>query len=205
MITHKPLRVLIAEDSDSMSVIIQRQLEKVGHIVVDRASNGQQAIEMVESQQPDVVLMDIEMPKMDGLEATRLIQEKVPRPVVLLTAYDDPEMVIKASQVGAGAYLLKPPSAEEMERTMIIAIARFADLIELRRLNNELKTAIHNVKVLSGLLPICANCKSIRNDKGYWEAVEKYITAHTEAHFSHSLCPTCLNKLYPEFMSQKKD
>jgi YesN/AraC family two-component response regulator len=124
---------------------------------------------------------------------------------VLLTAYDDPEMVMKASQVGAGAYLLKPPSAEEMERTMIIAIARFADLIELRRLNNELKTEIHKVKVLSGLLPICANCKSIRNDKGYWEAVEKYITAHTEAHFSHSLCPACLNKLYPEFMSQKKN
>jgi hypothetical protein len=76
--------------------------------------------------------------------------------------------------------------------------------MELRRLNSELKKALDNVKVLSGLLPICANCKSIRNDKGYWKAVEEYITDNSEAHFSHSLCPACIDKLYPEFKPKNK-
>ncbi|MGD1046214.1 MAG: response regulator transcription factor [Bacteroidota bacterium] len=204
MITQKSLRVLIVDDQESIRELLQRQLEKIGHTVVGKASNGLQAIELAGSLIPDVVLMDIEMPKMDGLEATKKIMNKYPRPVVLLTSYDDPEMVRQASQAGAGAYLLKPPSAEEIERTMIIAAARFADLMELRRLNSELKEALDNVKVLSGLLPICANCKSIRNDRGYWEAVEEYITENTEAYFSHSLCPACIDKLYPDYKPKKK-
>ena len=204
MITQKPLRVLIVDDQESIRELLHRQLEKIGHTVVGKASNGLQAIEFAGSLLPDVVLMDIEMPKMDGLEATKIIMDKYPRPIVLLTSHDDPEMVRQASQAGAGAYLLKPPSAEEIERTMIIAAARFADLMELRRLNLELTEALDNIKVLSGLLPICANCKSIRNDRGYWEAVEEYITENTEAHFSHSLCPACIDKLYPDYKPKKK-
>ena len=203
MITDKPLRVLIVEDSDSMREVISRQLKKIGHEVIGKAENGRIAVEMTKSLQPDIILMDIEMPEMDGLEAARLIQEKFPRPVVLLSGHDDPKMVQKASIVGAGAYILKPPSAGEMERTMIIAIARFADLMELRRLNSELQSALDNVKVLSGLLPICANCKSIRNDKGYWEAVEGYFTEHSELQFSHSICPSCMTLLYPEYTKKK--
>jgi two-component system, response regulator PdtaR len=199
MTTQKPLRVLIVDDQESIRELLRRQLEKIGHTVAGKASNGMQAIELTGSLQPDVVLMDIEMPIMDGLEATKIILDKYPIPVVLLTSHDDPEMVRRASQAGAGAYLLKPPNSEEIERTMIIASARFADLMELRRLNSKLKEAIDKIKVLSGLLPICANCKSIRNDKGYWEAVEEYITEKTEAHFSHSLCPACIDKLYPDF------
>jgi len=205
MTTQKPLRVLIVDDQESIRELLRRQLEKLGHIVAGKATNGIQAIELTGSLQPDVVLMDIEMPIMDGLEATKIILDKYPIPVVLLTSYDDPEMVRRASQAGAGAYLLKPPNSEEIERTMIIATARFADLMELRRLNSKLKEAIDKIKVLSGLLPICANCKSIRNDKGYWEAVEEYITEKTEAHFSHSLCPACIDKLYPDFKPKKKN
>ena len=204
MTTQKPLRVLIVDDQDSIRELLRRQLEKMGHTVVGKAVNGLQAIELTESLQPDIVVMDIEMPKMDGLEATRIILDKSPRPVVLLTSHEDPEMVRRASQAGAGAYLLKPPGADEIERTMIIAAARFADLMELRRLNSELQEALDNVKVLIGLLPICANCKSIRNDKGYWKAVEEYITDNTEAHFSHSLCPACIEKLYPDYTPKKK-
>jgi len=204
MAEQKPLQVLIVDDQDSIRELIRHQLEKIGHKVVGEASNGLQAIDLTISLQPDIVLMDIEMPKMDGLEATKNIFDKYPRPVVLLTSHDDQEMIKQASLAGAGAYLLKPPSAKEIERTMVIALARFKDLIELRRLNSELKEALDNVKVLSGLLPICANCKSVRNDKGYWEAVEEYITEHTEVHFSHSLCPKCIDKLYPDYKSKKK-
>jgi AmiR/NasT family two-component response regulator len=204
MTVQKPLRILIVDDQESIRELLLRQLEKIGHLVAGMASNGQQAVELSGSLQPDVVLMDIEMPTMNGLDATRIIMEKSPRPVILLTSHENPEMVMQASRVGAGAYLLKPPSAQEIERTMVIAAARFADLMELRRLNSELKKALKNVKVLSGLLPMCANCKSIRNDKGYWKAVEEYITDNSEAHFSHSLCPACIDKLYPEFKPKKK-
>jgi two-component system, response regulator PdtaR len=199
MISQKSLRAVIADDQESMSAIIRRQLVAIGHVVIGKASNGRQAVEMTQSLQPDIVLMDIEMPEMDGLEAARLIHEQCPRPVVLLTGHDDPEMVQKASQSGVGAYLIKPPSAPEIERSIIIAVARFADLIELRRLNIELQMALDNVKALKGLLPICASCKKIRDDKGYWEGVETYIKRHADVEFSHGLCPNCISKLYPEY------
>jgi YesN/AraC family two-component response regulator len=204
MTTQNHLNVLIVDDQESTRELLRRQLEKMGHTVVGKASNGREAIELAGSLKPDIVLMDIEMPEMDGLEATKSILEQCPRPVVLLTSHEDPEMVKRASQAGAGAYLLKPPSAEEIERTMIIAAARFADLMELRRLNSELKQALDNVKILGGLLPICASCKSIRNDQGYWKAVEEYITENSQAHFSHSLCPSCIDKFYSNYKPKNK-
>jgi PAS domain S-box-containing protein len=70
---------------------------------------------------------------------------------------------------------------------------------ERERLIFELRDALAKVKTLSGLLPICVSCKKIRNDKGYWEQMEMYIRNHSEAEFSHSLCPECAKKLYPEF------
>ena len=199
MVESKPLRVVIADDQESMSAIVRRQLVKIGHVVIGKATNGKLAVEMTQLLQPDLVLMDIEMPEMDGLEAARLIHEKSPRPVVLLTGHDDPEMVRKASQAGVGAYLMKPPSAPEIERAIIIAVARFADLMELRRLNIELQLALDNVKALNGLLPICASCKKKRDDKGYWEGVESYIKKHADVEFSHGLCPDCITRLYPEY------
>jgi AmiR/NasT family two-component response regulator len=199
MIAEKALRVVIADDQDSMSLVIRRQLVKIGHVVIGKATNGRQAVEMTQLLQPDIVLLDIEMPEMDGLEAARLIHEQCPRPVVLLTGHDDPEMVRKASRAGVGAYLMKPPSAPEIERAIIIAVARFADLMELRRLNIELQLALDNVKALNGLLPICASCKKIRDDKGYWEGVESYIKKHADVEFSHGLCPDCITRLYPEY------
>ncbi|MCK4803648.1 MAG: GAF domain-containing protein [Spirochaetes bacterium] len=64
----------------------------------------------------------------------------------------------------------------------------------------ELKDALDKVKILSGLIPICANCKKIRDDKGYWTQVEDYVRAHSEAKFSHGICPECMKKLYPDFI-----
>lgn len=70
---------------------------------------------------------------------------------------------------------------------------------EQEKLITELHQALTEVKALSGLLPICASCKKIRDDKGYWNQIEKYISAHSDAKFSHGICPECLKKLYPEF------
>lgn len=75
--------------------------------------------------------------------------------------------------------------------------------IELERLNKELKAANEKIKTLSGLIPICAKCKKVRNDDGYWEEVEEYVTAHTEAGFTHGICIDCLKELYPDFYEKK--
>jgi hypothetical protein len=70
---------------------------------------------------------------------------------------------------------------------------------DLQQKTTELQDALAQVQVLKGLLPICASCKKIRDDKGYWQSVEHYISAHTEAQFSHDICPDCMKKLYPEY------
>jgi hypothetical protein len=76
--------------------------------------------------------------------------------------------------------------------------------IENQRLINELEKALEKVKLLSGLLPICAKCKQIRDDKGYWNQIENYIRDHSEAEFSHSICPECINEMYPNFRARGK-
>jgi AmiR/NasT family two-component response regulator len=198
------VRVLIVEDDSLVSEMIHGLVEDLQYRVVGKAIDGRQGVEMVETLHPDVVLMDIEMPRMDGLEATRRIFEQYPTPVVILSAYENPQLLKEASQTGVGAYLVKPPNMRQVERAIIIAMARFKDIMELRYINMELETryrqieaAFGQIKTLSGLLPICSNCKKIRNDQGYWEQVEIYIAKHSDADFSHGLCPDCLKQLYP--------
>jgi AmiR/NasT family two-component response regulator len=212
MTVQKDTQVLIVEDMPLVGKMIQGVLEDMGYTVVGKAIDGLQAIEMTESLRPDVVLMDIEMPNIDGIEATRQIHEFCPTPVVVLTAHEKPELVEGAGAAGVGAYLLKPPDAREMERAIAIAMARFDDLMELRRLNAELQAGnearerlilelqdtLDQVKTLRGLLPICSSCKRVRDDAGYWSQLEVYIQEHSEAVFSHGLCPECAKKLYPE-------
>jgi len=74
-----------------------------------------------------------------------------------------------------------------------------------QKLNSDLSKAIKEIKQLSGLLPICASCKNIRNDKGYWEQIEDYVKDHTDAEFSHSICPSCMEKLYPSVAKRRKE
>jgi K+-sensing histidine kinase KdpD len=78
------------------------------------------------------------------------------------------------------------------------------DLDRQRKLNHELESALGKVQRLEGLLPICAGCKCIRNDKGYWQEIEGYLTEHSDAHFSHGICPECAKKLYPEYAEKEK-
>lgn len=197
MNTPQQLRVLIAEDESLVATVIQCGLEMLGHEVIGRACDGRQVVEMAQTLHPDLILMDITMPEIDGLEATRLIQQQCPCPVILLTAHDDSDLVRRASEVGAAAYLVKPVQSKELTRTITIAMARFSDWKELRRVNEELRTALAAVKTLSGLLPICSYCKKIRNDKGNWVQIESYIMSRTEAMFSHGYCPECLKKYFP--------
>jgi hypothetical protein len=74
---------------------------------------------------------------------------------------------------------------------------------QLEKKNSELQKALDEIKILQGIIPICANCKNVRDDKGYWEKVEIYISKHSEAEFSHSICPNCAKTIYPGFSCSK--
>jgi len=142
---------------------------------------------------------DLILPNMDGIEATQRIQKNIPTSVVALTAYDVPDLVKEAGKAGVGAYLLKPPNGKELERAITIALARFDDMVELRRLNKELQDALDQVQTLSGLLPICSSCKIIRDEEDHCQPLEVYIRDRSEAEFTHSICPDCAKKLYPDY------
>lgn len=192
------IRVLVAEDNLVVIETIKNSLKDIGFDLAGVASNGIEAVHMALSLHPDVILMDISMPELNGLEATRQIQERCSMPIVILTSHEDKKLIKKASKFGASAYLVKPPKAKEIERAIIMALARHGDLMECWRLNKELNTALSEIKTLRGILPICSFCKSIRNDDGYYERIEKYIRKHSEVDFSHTICPACMEKHYPE-------
>lgn len=132
-------RVLIAEDDPMVGEMTQGMLEDIGFVVAARATDGEQAVQLTQSLRPDVVLMDLQMPKKDGIQATQQIQETCPTPVVVLTAYETMKLVKLTSSAGVGAYLVKPPKATEMERAIMIAMDRFDDMMDLRRSNDALK------------------------------------------------------------------
>ncbi|MCK5075997.1 MAG: hypothetical protein KAR38_06455, partial [Calditrichia bacterium] len=123
-----------------------------------------------------------------------IINKECPTPVVILSAFESVDFVKKASEKGVGAYIIKPPRAQELERAILISISRFRDLRELQKLNAELQEALDDVKMLSGLIPICSSCKKIRDDEGFWHKLETYISNHSDAKFTHGLCPDCVDK-----------
>jgi AmiR/NasT family two-component response regulator len=190
-------RVLIAEDDSLVSVVVRAELESKGYIVIGTARNGRQAVEMTRQLRPDVVVMDIAMPEMDGIAAANAIQLECPTPVVILSAHDEADMVEGATAAGVGAFVIKPPDGAELERAIAIAGARHADAMELRSVNRGLQQALAEVKTLRGFLPICCGCKKVRDDAGYWNEVEEYVAQRTDAKFSHGYCPTCLEKYFP--------
>jgi CheY-like chemotaxis protein len=191
-------RVLIVDDEALVLNLIQRELEAAGMVVAGRAGDGRQAIELTQQLRPDVVLMDISMPDMDGLTAAAYIQAACPTPVVILSAHGDAEDLVRARVAGVGAFLVKPPRSADLARAILIAHARHGDLMELRRTNEKLVQAMAEISKLDGLLPICCSCKSIRDDKGYWDQVENYISKRTGAQFTHSFCPACSRRYFPE-------
>jgi two-component system sensor histidine kinase/response regulator len=138
-------RVMVVDDDVIVLESIIQILSLRNYDVVGRAVDGIQAIEVARQVQPDLVLMDIMMPKMGGIEAAQRIYRQLDIPVILLTAFDTPELVQDAQNAGVMGYLLKPLDASEMERTITIAIARHRDTQNLRRLNAELKAYAHTV------------------------------------------------------------
>lgn len=195
--------ILLVDDNEVFRRATGRVLRAVGYQVVGEAENGRRAVELTQALRPNLILMDIEMPEMDGITASRKIQRSRPTPVILLTAHESLDTLLEAKDAGVAAYLVKPVDAQELQRTVTIALARFQDWMALRRLNRELqkrnaqlKRAMHAVKTLQGLLSVCAWCgNKLEDEKGHWVSLEAYIEEHSEAKFTHGICPECLNKM----------
>jgi signal transduction histidine kinase len=138
--SERPAKVLVADDNTDLAESIKLLLESEGYEVVGIAPDGLEAVALTQSLEPDAVVMDVRMADMDGIEAARLIHQACPTPVVILTAHDTPELLRQASSAGVGMYLVKPTNGPELDRAISIAMARFGDMMELRRLNDELES-----------------------------------------------------------------
>jgi len=208
----EPIRILYMEDDAGLARLFQKRLRRVGY-VVDVAPNGQEGLEMYHTGHYDVVAVDHEMPILTGLEVIRIIStEPNQPPVIMVTGAGSELIAVEAMKSGASDYIVKdvdggylellPAVIEKALRQHRLAEDKRRAEEEKERLIVELREALAEVKKLGGLLPICANCKKIRDDTGYWLQVEEYISDHSEAQFTHGLCPDCARKLYPELYDE---
>lgn len=195
------LQVLIVEDSPDDLFLLRELLEssEEAHFKIFHEDRMDKAKSIAANHSIDVAIIDLSLPDSFGLDTFLTFHADFPRiPVVIVTASADHELAVEALNKGAQDYLYKGESS----RTSIVRSLRYA--IERQRLTTELKKALDHVKQLKGLLPICSACKKIRDDKGYWKQIEAYISEHSEAQFSHGICPVCAVKLYPELYPDHK-
>jgi response regulator NasT len=126
------VRVLIAEDETIIRLDLRAQLEELGYLVCGEARNGNEAVELARELEPEVAILDVKMPDSDGLDAARRILAERSIPILLLTAYSDPELVGRAARAGVFAYLVKPFQSSDLMPAIETAIARHGELDELR-------------------------------------------------------------------------
>ncbi len=197
--------MLLVEDSEVFARVLTEALTEteLADLDLTHAATLAAAIERLAAGHYDVILLDLSLPDSRGMETLAAVRAASPAtPIVVLTAIDDEMLGREAVRRGAQDFLIKGQADDRLvARAVRYAIERREILQERDRLISELQAALEQVKRLSGLLPICAHCKRIRDDRGYWSQIEAYIRDHSEAEFSHSLCPECAAKLYPEIFA----
>ena len=169
--------ILVVDDEPKNIQLLGGLLKEKGYDV-EYATSGQGAIDWIYSNNFDLILLDIMMPEMDGYDVCRKIKSDKTIshiPVIFLTAKTETDDIVKGFEVGGSDYITKPFKTPEL-------LARVKMHVEM--------------KILRGLIPICANCKDVRNDDDAWDTIEDYISKRSKALFSHGLCPKCMDKLY---------
>lgn len=144
----KPLRICVADDEPDMRDYFTRILPRLGHEVLFAAQSGKELLEKVIAEKPDLVITDIRMPEMDGIEAATRIYEQLPIPVILVSAHHDPELIERAERDHILAYLVKPVKQADLETAISIAVRRFEQFQELQNQAASLRQALEDRKVI---------------------------------------------------------
>jgi sigma-B regulation protein RsbU (phosphoserine phosphatase) len=191
------LRILVADDDPDWRELLEHLLAGWGYEVV-AVSDGEAAWAILDgSEPPAVAILDWVMPGLDGVDVCRRVRSRsaaLSTYLILLTAKANKDDVVAGLQAGADDFLIKPFDVEEL-RARLKAGLRIIELQQsLAARVKELGESLAQVRRLHGLLPICAYCKKIRDDTNYWQQIEAYITEHSDATFTHGICPECYEK-----------
>ena len=208
------MQVLIAEDDRVTGEILARTLQRWSYQTT-LVSDGVQALErLTVATEPTLAILDWMMPGMDGPDVCRKIRQDMPLAnmyLLLVTAREGRGDVVAGLDAGADDYIIKPFDPEELRARVAVGIRVLGLQQKLAERVAELQSALSNVKQLRGLLPICSYCKRIRGDDQYWQQVEGYVAQHSDAQFSHGICPACYETISAELdemsrakMQQKK-
>ncbi len=195
------MKILIAEDDAVSRRMLERIVAECGHDIRS-AADGMEAWRILQSEDSfKMLLLDWMMPGIDGTEICRRVRrdEKRVQPyIILVTAKIGKTDLIAGLDSGANDYVAKPYDVREL-RARINVGRRVLELQEaLAGRVRQLEDALAHVKTLQGILPICMHCHKIRSDADAWERIEKYISEHSDAKFSHGICPECMRNYYPD-------
>jgi response regulator NasT len=139
---------MVAEDETLIRLDLQALLESAGFEVCAAARDGEEAVELARSAQPDLAILDVKMPRLDGIDAARRILDEQPIPIVMLTAYDEDDLVTRAIEAGVFAYLAKPFREQDLLTAIQTARARFADFHAVRMEADSLADALEARKAI---------------------------------------------------------
>jgi CheY-like chemotaxis protein len=201
-------RILVTDDAPDVLLLTRTLLEDEGYEVFE-ATTGQECLESARKHRPDIVLLDVMLPDVTGTEVCRQIKSDpaLGQTFVILVSGVRISSDFQADglDVGADGYIIKPVTNRELVARVqsMVRIKRAEDALrqkekEQERLILELQEALQEIKTLKGFIPICSSCKKIRDDAGYWDQLEAYISKHTDAVFTHSICPQCAEKVRAE-------
>ncbi|GIV06844.1 MAG: Fis family transcriptional regulator [Fimbriimonadales bacterium] len=161
------LRIVIADDEPIILLDLRQMLEDLGMSVVGEASDGKQAVEKVRSLKPDLAILDVKMPEIDGIEAARILHEERLAPVMLLTAYSDSELIQRAKQAGVYGYLVKPFKQADLTPAIEVALARYQEARELEQQVDDLKETLETRKIIERAKGILMDTYGLREQEAY--------------------------------------
>ena len=176
------MNVLIAEDDTVSRLLLQATLRVLGHESV-AVADGRRAWERIQQEHFPVLISDWLMPEMDGLELSRLVRASSRGSytfILLLTSLGGKANYLEAMNAGADDFITKPFDEDQLAARLVVA----GRMLGLQ----------HHVTQLEGLLPICAYCKKINDGRDGWKPIERYVSARSNATFSHGICPACMAK-----------